>query len=189
LPPTTACRTVAADLAAELGEPIVGRHDHAGVSERAERLRGLEAEAAERAEAAYGATAKARAEGLRRVFDERQAVPCRDLCQAFDPTGLAVQFDAEDRTRARTHGRGDLLGVELERIVANVDEARNRTDAQDRFDGGEERERRGDDFVSGTDAQGVERADQRIRTARHRDRVTNPEPRANVGLETLDFRP
>jgi hypothetical protein len=79
--------------------------------------------------------------------------PCRALRQALDTTGLAIQFDAEDRTRSRAHGGVDQLGVELERVVANVGQARDGTDAQDRFDGREEREGRRDDFVSGTDAQ------------------------------------
>jgi hypothetical protein len=51
--------TVAAELPAALRQLVVGRHDHAGVTERAERLRGLEAEAAERSEAACGAPVKA----------------------------------------------------------------------------------------------------------------------------------
>jgi len=119
---------VTASSPAELCEACVRGHDHARIAERTERLGGLEAEATQCAKIPGGAPAKARTEGLRGVLDQRHAVSFRDLRQALDTPGLAVQLDAQDRACARTDGRLDRLGIELERIVANVDEARPRTD-------------------------------------------------------------
>ena len=99
---------------------VVGEHDAplAGV----EVLGGLEAEGADRADAAHAPSSPARAVGLGSVLDHRQAVSAGDLAQP-------VHIRWQTREMHRYHGpgpRGDRLfdpvGIQIVGMWINVDE-------------------------------------------------------------------
>ncbi len=180
-------RAVHAGAPAALCELGVVRHDHARVTERAERLRGLEAETAERAERAHVSPVQARAERLCRVLHDRHPVRRGERDELVHARGLAVEVHDEHGARARAERRTNTIDVERERLGVDVDEHRAGSDAHDALDGGEERERRRDHLVARSDAERQERAHERVRAARDPDGVARAQKLRRCGLERLHF--
>ncbi len=156
MPPITTCsyfarcprsRTILI-LLGQIG--VVGR-DRAGVAVGPEVLTGIEAERGDAAERAAGAVAIARAVRLRGVFDEGEPVLATERANGVRVAGMSEEIDAGDRLRPCGHRLSRLLDVELPVLVA-VDEDDSCTHADDRQDRGDERVRRSDHLVAGSDA-------------------------------------
>ena len=77
--------------------------------------------------------------------------------------------------------------VDVERDRIDVDEPRRRADARDAAGGREERERRRDDLVAGTDAERHQRDEQRVGARRQADGVRDAEVGRHLALERLDL--
>ena len=138
---------------------VVGEHDAplAGI----EVLGGLEAEGADRADGADAPAAPARAVGLGRVLDHRQAVAAGDLAQA-------VHVRGQPREMHRHHGPGprrdrllDQAGVQVVGQGIDVDEHGHGVRHHDRAGRRDEGIGRHDDFVAGFDADRLQREAER----------------------------
>ena len=124
--------------------------DRTPVAERAEILRGVEAERARNTDRPDRAARGGRQMRLAAVFDEREMVACRDALERHHVGGLAVQMDRQDRSCPRPDGPLDGAGIEGQAIRIDVGEYRARPrhhDGERRVRG---RERRRDDLVAGT---------------------------------------
>src|SRR5687768_17085312 len=86
-----AARAVNAELSQPAGESIVVGHQHAAVSEGAERFRRMEAEAADASDTPRRAPAITRAERLRGVFYHRHTAAISERLQFFEICGHAEQ--------------------------------------------------------------------------------------------------
>src|ERR1700687_3169521 len=90
--------------------PIVG-HDRASVAERAEILRGIEAERPGHADRTDRPPGCGRQVGLAAVLDNRQMVARRDALDRRHVGGLAVQVDWQDGARAWSDGARRPAGI------------------------------------------------------------------------------
>jgi hypothetical protein len=166
---------------------VVGRHEPA-VAERAQVLAREEREASHRAHAAGGSIAITRADRLRRVLDDRRVGASRDLEHRIHIGAQAIQMDGNDRAGARRDRSGHRRRVDVEGERIDVDETRRRAKTHDRPRCREERERRGDHLVAGTDAERHERDDQRVGSRRHADGVSDADRGRDLVLQRLDLR-
>ena len=133
---------------------LLARGDrHAAVAHRRKVLRGEEREGRHIAIAADAMPLVGRAERLRRVLHERDAMAVGQLPERAEVGRLAEQVDRHDSPRPlgdRGLGRG---GVEAERDRIDVGEDGRGAAARDRLGGREEGVRRGHDLVPGADAE------------------------------------
>ena len=174
-------RAVEAELAHTVGDAVVDARDKSAVAQREEVLRREEAE--RRADARR--RRPGRAEGLRRVLEQRHAER-RELGQRGR---TAEQVHGHDRLRPLGDRRGDSGRVEVERRRVDVRKDRRRADAGDRLGGGVEREGWADHLVPAYDAHRLEREHERVGPVRHADRVRHTEIAGGFALECLDLRP
>ena len=101
-----------------VGEPVVvGRGEAALAGHQV--LRGVQAEH-RRPELAGPAAAVRRAEGLRGVLDDREAVALGDRDERVHVGHEAVQVDGHDRLRARRDRRLDEVGVHAEVVGSRM---------------------------------------------------------------------
>ena len=180
LEPDLRLGAVEAQQPQSLAELLVVDRNQAAVAEREEVLRRVEAE---RRRDALLRDAR-RAEGLRRVLDQRQ-VECLELVERRRPP---EQVHGHDRARTRRDPRADVLGVEVERLRIDVGEDGRRAAPGDRLGRGVERERRADHLVAGPDAEPVEHEHDRIRAVGDADRVGYAEVLGGLALERLHVR-
>ena len=110
---------------------------------------------------------------MRRVLDHRQA----ELEQWVEVGGLAGEVDREDRLRALRDACGGKLGIDVEVVVAHVDEDGRRARVDDHVRGRGPGDRRRDHLVARPDAEGDEREMQGRSPGGEREHV--------LGLEKL----
>jgi hypothetical protein len=87
----------------------------------------------------------------------------------------------------RTHSGRRGLRIDGQSIVPDIDEPARGTGLRQRFGGGNERVRNGDDFVAGADAEGLVGEPQCVGTAADRDRARSSDERCKVALKPVDF--
>ncbi len=165
---------------------VAGGH-HAALAARAEVLARIEAEAAEVAEAAAAAALVLGAVGLRGVLDDDQAALPRDGEDRVHVGRLAVEVHRDDRLRARRDGGLELRRVHRVGARVNVHQPRARARVADGRDGGDERERHGDDLVARPDAGGEQRQVQRAGAGVDGDAVAGGAVGGELLLERGDF--
>ena len=90
----------------------------------ADRLRALQAEAADVAPRADGPAAIAGAVGVRAVLDQRQPVAPRDVGEAVQRRRVAPHMHDADRARPRRDPALDVVGVGRQRARVDVAEDR-----------------------------------------------------------------
>src|SRR5690606_12852511 len=95
---------------------------HAAVAHAAEVFGRVETETADVAPAARGATVVGGADRLSSVFDYGDVAAGGDLADPVDLGALTEQVHRNDRFGSRRDGRFDFLGVDVERVAADVDE-------------------------------------------------------------------
>ena len=174
-------------------EPLVQRlvvdGDRAGVAERAEILRWKKREAAERAERPRAAAVQLRADGLRGVFDDRQAMLLRDGVDLVHRRGLSVEMHRHDGLRGGGDAGLDEGGIDVVVVEADVDEHRRRAEPVYDSRGGEERERGDDDFVLRSDAEDHESDEEGVGAGGDPDGVLGVAVGGEVALEIIDSLP
>jgi hypothetical protein len=179
---------VEAQHAHAVGDVAVAQEHHAGVAHRRQVLAGEERErrrVAERPDRAAVATGAVR---LRRVLDQREAVPVGDLAERRQVGGLAAQVDGDDGPGALGDRRVDRGRVDVERCGIDVGEHRPGARAGNRLGGGIERVGRADHLVAGADHQPLEGQDQRVGAVRDRDRLGRAEGGGDLLLERAHVR-
>ena len=172
-----------AELADARGGVVVAGRDRAPLAERAEVLRGVEAEARGVGERADALAAEERAVRLRCVLEEQEAVARRDDRELVDGRGATGQVHRDDGAGARADGAGDRLGVEVARLVQDVGEGGARAGESDGLGRGEEARRRGEHLVAGADAEAAQREHDRARAVRAADGVGHAEVLGPLALE------
>ena len=178
-------RAVDAEVPDERGERVVVRRHRAGVPGRAEVLRRIEGERAEVPEGPRGAAARRRPDRLTRVLqdgnpprpgDREDRRPCRRTgrrgARARSPSCAASARPRDARGSSSKSGGLD------------VDEDRPRAEPRHDPGGGEERERRGDDLVAGSDAERHQGDQQRVGARRDADDVPAAEERGERPART-----
>ena len=186
-------RPVALVLAvrAQLPHPLCKRgivgHDGAGVPERAEVLRRVEAERRRVAKAADAPAAELRPVGLGGVVDHREAAVARELEQRLEVGALSVQVHWNECARARA--AGPRRGVDVDRVGDGVDVREHRRGAgrDDRGHSGDARARRRDHLVPWPDAHGAQGELERVGARRDADRLARPAVRGELALERADL--
>jgi hypothetical protein len=121
------------------------------------------------AEGPAGRPAQPAADGFAGVLDDMQPVFPRDIHHRRHVRRTAEDVDGEDRAGAPRDGRRYPGRVDVPAFAIDVYEYRHGSDVVDRTDRGDERERRRDDLVTGSDAAGPEREDQAGGPGTHRD--------------------
>jgi hypothetical protein len=184
---------VVRDQAHARGDVVARRHDGPGVAGRAEILGRVETEAAGVADRADPPPlAGDRAPGavrLRRVLDERRAVPAGERDEPVEVGGLAVEMDGDDGLDRplREQRRG---GVDVDRVVvADVHEQRRGAAPHDRLDGRGEREGDGEHRVAGADVERLQRELDRVRAVGDADDVRRAEVARELRLEAAISAP
>jgi hypothetical protein len=175
----------------QLLEPVGGRvvrgDHHATVAPGSEILAGEERIARHPPEltrdAPFAVDLAARADRLRRVFNQLDAARLRDRHQLEHVGHLAVQVHGHDRAGARRDRALHRGGIDVERVRLNVHEHRCAAGIVDRAGRREERERRGNDFVARRQVQRLERQEQRIGAARAADAVLGVRHARDLDLE------
>ncbi len=164
-------------------------HHRATVTERAEVLGRIEAEAAERSEPAGAHTIRLGAVRLRAVLDQRDRAPVKRRPKLAHRRQPAVQMGDDDRPGARRegglkrwrcHGEGRLLHV-------GVDRTRTAGDDGERSVHGRIGDR--DHLVTGPDAGGAQGELQGIRAAGDADAMADAAVRGELALEGGDLAP
>ena len=163
-----------------LADLLVGHCHEAAVTQREQVLAGIEAERRRDTRSRD----PGRAEGLRGVFDDRNA----ELCELRQRRRTPEEMDGHDRLRAGRDPLGDVCGIEIHRRGVDVREHRRRTALHDRLGRRVEGERRTDDLVAGPDAHRVEDEDERVRSVCDPDRRWDAEVLSRLALEGFDVR-
>ena len=139
------------------------------------------------ADPADALTLVCRPEGLRAVFDQRDAVPVRDVLDLIEPGGRAEHVDGDDRLGPRGDPRLDVGRVEVERIV-DLGQDRRRPGVDDRRDRGDERETGNDDLIARPDSQAQQRQPEPAgAAAAQAKRVLDPGERRDLLLDVTDL--
>jgi hypothetical protein len=123
---------------------------------------------------------------LARVLDHVQAVAPGDCAQGIHVRGLAVQVHRNDRSRPFRDGCTDAVGIERVGLRIDVDEHGSCTDMGDGKDRGDERVRRGYDFVTRADVERSKGELQRGETGIHADGVRAFAVVAELCFEEVD---
>ncbi len=97
----------------------------------------------------------------------------------------SAEVDRQDQPRLRRDRRGDLPGVDLERLDVGVHEHGERVQHEHRVDRGDEGVGRHDHLVARADAHGRERGEQRRRAVGRRQAVLRARRRGVLGFEGL----
>ena len=155
-------------------EVLVVGDDHPAVAAR-DRLVFVEAVDAGRADAAHPLALVGRAERLRAVLDDGDAVAIRDILEFIESGRRTEHMHDDDRPSPRRDPRLDIGRIEVERIV-DLRQDRERAGVDDRRDRCHVREAGNDDLVAGADAQAHERHQQSARAA-----AAQPEAEADAG--------
>jgi hypothetical protein len=153
-------------LADRVGEAVVVRRDHSPFA-GGDVLRRVEREARGVRDRANLAAAVLGLDGVGRVLDDRD--PGRQ--ERVEIRGLTGEVDGHDRLRARRDRLDRERRVDVEVLVAHVDEDGPRAEMDGDVAGGRPRDRRRDDLVAGTDAEPREREVQRGGARCERDAV------------------
>jgi hypothetical protein len=192
--------TLAPSILAQRRDPraqlrIRRRHD-AAVAERAEILRGIEAEGRHVPEAADTLAGDRRAMGLGAVLDDPDP---RRPGQRQDPRHirrLPVDVDRNHRADRRDavaavapprQRRGQIVGIHAIASRVDVDQDGGRPDHFDRRDGGDRRMRHRHHRTARPDAQRAQRQRQGVGAVGDAHRVRHAEPGGELALEGLDL--
>ncbi len=132
-----------------LGQGGVVGGDHAALA-GGDVLGGVEAEGrrgAGRAGSSRREAAILSVGGVSGVFNDVQTMALRNLPDFVHAAGQPAQMDGDDGSRAGGHPRGDTGGIEIA-VRADIGQHRRRAHLQDDIDGGAERERSSNDFIT-----------------------------------------
>ena len=172
---------VVAEHTQALGQARVRSRDRARVPIGTEVLRGIEAEARERAEGADPPPAVARPVGLGAVLDDRDA----ELGERSQVGGRAVEVDRHDRLRARPNGPPHGRGIEQQGPALEVRRHGPRARHTDAGRGRDTGIRGKDDLVARSDTERQQRERDRLRARRAADGVLDAQPGRELALERL----
>ena len=177
----------------ERGPLVVVREDGTAVAVASERLGREEARRGDVAERAGDLLADPAAEALGAVLEHQHALGGAGLAQGDVVRRQAKEVDgnkcAGGEARLARHGAGvgDAGGVDVEGVVAHVDEHRGSTDRRDDLAGGEEGEVRDEDGIARPDTPCHERQLQRIGPVAAGDAVGRAHVGGELGLERRDL--
>ena len=128
------------------------------------------------------------ADRLTGILDDGQAMAVGDVHQIGQRSRVAEDVDDLDRLGARRDGGLDRCRVHVERLRVHLDEHRRRAREQDGVCRRHERERRHDDLVPRTKAEGVEARVQAGGATGASNRVRDTRPLSPVALEARQHR-
>ncbi len=177
---------VVAKPAQPLCERRVARHDGAAVA-RGHRFGRVKTEDGQVAQIADSHTVLLCFDGVRRVFDERDAVPIADRAKRFHVGELAVEVNRDHRPRALRERGFHGARIDEPGLRIDVGEDGGRAMEERRVRRGDEGHRRRDDFVAGTHAEGLEREHESHRAARDAHDLFFAEEFAECPLENADL--
>ena len=135
------------------------------------------------AERAEGATAPGGGEALRRVLDHEQGAPAGEVEEGLHVGRDARVVDGQDRGRPWRDPSLDVRGVEAEGRLLDLGEHRASAHAQHGVGARHEGERRADDLLPGSDAQGEQGE---LEGVGARGREEHPAGAHPLGEERLD---
>ncbi len=158
------------------------RQHSAGIAVRPQVLAGIEAGGGDVSGGSGGDATTRCALGLSGVLDHLDTDVSGDLSKGPDRSHLAVQVDRHHRARAVGDAIGDARRVEQERVVVDVGEHGNSTEAPHRSSAGDEGVRRHDDLVPRLQPEGTKRELDRVGSTAHADAVPHA---AEVGVGAL----
>ena len=159
------------DLADGGGEVFVIREHRAAVAVAAQRFAGEKAGAGDGGQVAGLAAFVARAETLRRVFDDGQAVFDGNGVNRVEIGALAVERHGNNRFGALCNRGFEFGGVEVAGVFAHIRIHGFCAQEGDGFGGGDVGEARGNHFVARAHAQSHQRDLQRVGAVGHADAV------------------
>ena len=137
------------------GDFVVIGDDEASVASGTEVFGDVEAESGGHTEFTGELTVTAGGDGLGGVFEDHEAVLGGDGVDRFHVGELAEEVDGENRLGFWGDGGFDEVGVDVEGVFDDVDEDGYGPELDHGFDGCDEGEGGGDDFVPGADAAGL----------------------------------
>jgi hypothetical protein len=166
-----------------LRQCLIRGHAGAAAPQRAEMLRGREAEAGDVREMADTPLVDGAAEGEAGILDDENPMRTGDLEDFRQIGGVAEEVDRQDGFRAR--GQGPLEGRDIhgQRRLVHVDEDRSRSDGMDCRRGRDIAVGNRDDLVTWTDAERLQRDPQGGRAGVHADHMRDAEPFRECALE------
>src|SRR5215472_17405826 len=138
-------------------EFIVVCGHQAALTRASQALRRVEAEAADGPESPDLLVAVAGADGLRRVFDDREAVRAPELQDRLEVGRQSEQVNGQDGARPAADGCRNQVRIQIERIEMYIDKDWPRIEPHRRRGGREKGERRSDDLVARSYSEGHER--------------------------------
>src|SRR6266850_435925 len=171
-----------------LGELDVGGGDHAAFGS-GDVLGRVEAEARQVPNGSDLAAVVRGFYGVRRIFDQQEAVPARELLDLVHAAGAASVVDRQDRTRARGNCGRDQRRIDVARVTLDVNEDRARARVDNGVGRRAERHRRGDHLVAGTNFGHEHREVQGGGAGAYRDGPSDPDVFPEEFLEASDSWP
>ena len=163
---------------------IVG-HDHAAFAGRDDLVR-IEAEAADRSDAARAPAVLLRAVGLGRVLDHGEPVTRRERHQWSHLRHVAVHVHRHDRARARRDLPRHLGNIEAPRVGLAIHQHRLASRTDDCCRAGDDREARQDHLRAFRQRQRLDREFERRGAVRDRDPVRHAAILCPAPLEFAD---
>ena len=177
---------------------LLRRRTHQRASSRGrDHLVAVERKHAVAPEGAQHLPVEARAESLRRVLDDRDAVPVRDLHDTVDAVRHPVQRHRHDRLRHPAGPRHPVpyrllqqFRIHVPRIRLRIHEHRLRPQISDRMRARAERKRLHQNLIPRPHAAAQQPQMHRRRPRRQRhDLLVHPDESLQIGLEPIHIRP
>ena len=163
--------------------------DQSAITKTAQVLAGEKAEGTEVTEAAGLFVIDVCAERLCAVFNNFQTFIITQSLQSIHIDRLAEQMHGNDRPGFAGNGLLNLVEVDVKGVRIDINEHRDGADIADGFCRGDKGKRRGDDFVTFTDAGSSERKVQCVRARGHANGVFDTEILSRFFLECLNIGP
>src|SRR5260370_13259559 len=166
----------------------IARHHRAAVASRGEILARMKAETTAIAEGAYRLSIDSCAYRLRRIFDQKQAVPPSERDDLAHRGGLPIQVDRQKGAGAGADGIPQLCGVDEKCLRIRIHQDGLSPDQLDCSDGGVEGVGLGDDLVPPPDPKGAQGNHQGVGTAVDAPHVGRSQVAAELTLKVPQLR-
>jgi hypothetical protein len=186
VPDPALCAATVLDRPGGGGQRLVVGRDDASFAGR-QVLARLERERRQLPKGADGAGTVRRAMGMRRVFDQHEAVSIGEALESVHVGRLPGEMNRDDRPRARRDRRLDGLRIEGEGVEIDVGKNRYGVRFDDRRRSRQKRVRRHDDLIFRLDSQREQRDSQRDRAVDDRHTMPAAVHRSKAPLELLDL--
>ena len=171
------------------GHLLAGGQDHAPVAAASEVLGGIERQARDVAPGSRRLVAIRGSHRLRGVLDHGEAAGAGDGGDGVHGGRLAIEVDGHDGPRPRRHRLVHERGIQVVRSRIDVHEDGPRVHHEHAGRRGHEGEGRGDDLVTGPDADRLEGDDEGIGARSDPDAVGDTAEAGQLALEGGDLGP